>query len=360
MGVKFSYIIGLFLCWGASIFSSMGNILFKYHELLTKKTPEYASKNGFSWWWVAIGSQIIGAVAALISFSLIPLSINCVHAALPIFLGEVFSGWILPQSALDRTQWVLIALILGSVSGVVAFGDHETDDDVAEKFEDHFSHVEAITYFSSIIVIGVFAFLNIFLNPIPDPVTPCSLYNISGPVLTAIIGNVTQVSARICMTTIKCNVSTCEDVYIADEWYALFALLPISAVCQLKSVSFAMGKLHIVTVIPIYGTLLIVLPSISGVLMLGEEPTDINWYAFFISLIVVFNVCFVYISEQKKQLRDANGGLLPVRDCLSYHAVEEVGRELSKSRQSSIAAREDSAGEEAGKVTLSKAGVQEI
>ena len=45
--------------------------------------------------------------------------------------------------------------------------------------------------------------------------------------------------------------------------------------------------------------------------MLGEEPSDINWYAFFISLIVVFNVCFVYISEQKKQLRDANGGLVP-------------------------------------------------
>merc|ERR1719378_857748 len=103
------------------------------------------------------------------------------------------------------------------------------------------------------------------------------------------------------MDTLKCTITTCDGDSLNPGWYALGALFPLSAILQLCMVSFTMGKLHLVTVIPIYGTLLIVLPSISGVLMLGEEPKDLQLYSFSIALIVVFVGAFVYVTQNKRK-----------------------------------------------------------
>jgi len=308
MGFDLGYVIGLFLCWGASIFGALGNVLFKYHNTLRIEDPTYP-KDGWSYWYLAVAMIFTGSIASVVSFALIPLSINCVHAALPIFLGEVFSCKML-NNQLDTAQWLLIVLILLAVTGVVAWGDHETNDDVTDEIEDHFWNVESVIFVGFNVIAALCAFLIIKLQPIPDPVLPCSLFNISGPVLTAAIGNCTQVSARVCMTIVKCAISDCEDVNIGTAWYAMFGVLPVFAVCQLIGVSFTMGKLHLVTVIPIYGTLLIVLPSLSGCLIMHEVPSNTTWYAFSMCMIVVFNVIFVSITQQKKSEQEMDEPLI--------------------------------------------------
>jgi len=322
LGVATSYVVGIALCWSASMFTSMGNVLFKYHNILRTERIDYP-KSVCSYWHIAISLLVFGSIASVISFALLPLSINCVHAALPIFLGEVFSGWIIPHNRLDASQWFLILLILISVTGVVAFGDHSTEDNVANEFEKQFVKTESIIYFSSCIIIGLSAVVVLFTQPLPEQVAPCTFYNFSGPVLTAVLGNVTQVCARISMDMLKCFITTCEGEHLNPGWYALFVLFPISASIQLFMVSFTMGKLHLVTVIPIYGTLLIVLPSMSGVLMLGEKPKDLQLYSFSIALIVVFVGAFVYITQNKKaqkEIDEADRDALLV-DSVSYASI---------------------------------------
>merc|ERR1719219_1162954 len=59
---------------------------------------------------------LIGTLTSLVSMGLVPLSISCIHSALPIAMGELWSGYLLPHATLTTQQWLAIAIGLVPLS----------------------------------------------------------------------------------------------------------------------------------------------------------------------------------------------------------------------------------------------------
>jgi len=307
--MKGQFVIGLVICCTGAILNSLGNVLFKFHEVKQEKDATYSNSVALgmcflNWYWAAILTVFIGNGALAVAYGFLPLSIHSVFAAFPIVLGELFSGFLLPHSKLDRTQWLIIAFMCVSMVGVFISGDHSESDSVAPEFESsmrrYYGQIFVATW---ALILCVSGYILLFMNK-PATLHPASIYNISGPVFTAAVGTLVNVCARMIMVIIKCKVGDdCDNKETSNAYYSLLFIFPVSALIQLLSLAYTMGKLHLVSVIPLYCTLLVIWPSLAGLVLLQEEPGYLPSYVFFTVLIIICNILFVHITSKKRESR---------------------------------------------------------
>jgi len=309
------YIIGLMFCWISPMFTSLGNVYFKLHnEKLNdpvnyKKYIDERANSYFNYHYGGIALVLIGTLTSLVSMGLVPLSISCIHSALPIAMGELWSGYLLPHATLTTQQWLAITGILVSVGGVVACGDHDEDGNVVEMFEANIFTLGSCIFLLIYGIIFAITGMTVYCMEAPyddrGRVVTCSMYNIAGPIFTAALGNITQVTARMVMVAAICIISSCGHTYNRG-YLVLLLILPIAAIGQLKSLAFTMGTMNINTSVPLYGCGLIILPSTSAIVILGERPSV--WLGFVGSIvaIILFNVYFLHLTHQKQEQDDAS------------------------------------------------------
>lgn len=301
------YIIGLMFCWISPMFTSLGNVFFKVHNekcLHPEANKDYNPDSYMNFHYSGILLVLIGTLTSLVSMGLVPLSISCIHSALPIAFGELWSGYFLPHTKLTTQQWLAIGGILVSVGGVVYCGDHEEDGNVVEMFEANVFKQGSVIYL--LIYGSIFAITGLTIYCLPPPVdennqiVTCSMYNISGPLFTAAVGNITQVTARMVMVAVICFITSCDHTYNQSYWI-LVIVLPIAAIGQLKSLAFTMGTMNINTSVPLYGCGLIILPSTSAIIILGERPSIWAGFVGSILSIIVFNIIFLRLVHVRQE-----------------------------------------------------------
>jgi len=309
------YIIGLMFCWISPMFTSLGNVYFKLHNVKCKDPVNYKkyiderANSYFNFYYAGIALVLIGTLTSLVSMGLVPLSISCIHSALPIAMGELWSGYLLPHSALTTQQWLAITGILVSVGGVVACGDHNEDGNVVEMFEANIFTLGSCIFLSIYGILFAITGMTVYCTEPPTDdsgrVVTCSLYNIFGPIFTAVLGNITQVTARMVMVAVICMATSCGHSYNRG-YFVLLLILPVAAIGQLKSLAFTMGTMNINTSVPLYGCGLIILPSTSAIVILGERPSI--WLGFVGSIvaIILFNIYFLHLTHLKQEQDDAS------------------------------------------------------
>jgi len=300
MQVDSSFVIGLFLAIASSILVALGNVFFKLQEIKRKQEPN----DSFYLDYLAMALVIIGSITDVFSIGLLPLTINTVHSAIPIALGEIFSGCILEEK-LNVQQWFLIVCILMCVIIVVLSGDHSSNVDVIAIFENHINSggtiVMLILMALTAIASGVYIKVH---DPGPDEVPPYSLFNIAGPIFVGVVGSFSQTTGKLVLEKFECGWSDhCEES--GDGYYALCAALLVLAGVQILGVKFIMGKLNIITVIPLYGSVLILLPVICGVVFFKEDPTNVPFFILSLCLVLFFNWLLLSISQKQHLLKEA-------------------------------------------------------
>jgi hypothetical protein len=295
------FALGVLCCWVSAVLTALSNILFKYHETVQRKH--------FSWKWVGIFLVLLAAILDIAAFAMIPVSVNQVHSCLPIILGEIFSSWILKKK-LGSKQWAFVIMLLPCVILGVLYGPRESDSHVTATFQESMQEAKTI---SCVVIAFLFttsiAISTRFLS-VEAAVNPLGLYNIIGPLLTACMGAFTVIGSKLFAEVVafwvfgqnKCGETTSKTcVDSISPWFAtVFLFLPLCAGVQLMLITFIMGKLNLVMVIPIYGSLLILLPTLLGMSVFKEEP--INQAAYWLSVvgIIVTNICFLAASQENK------------------------------------------------------------
>merc|ERR1719232_1445482 len=84
-------------------------------------------------------------------------------------------------------------------------------------------------------------------------------------------------------------------------YFVLLLILPVAAIGQLKSLAFTMGTMNINTSVPLYGCGLIILPSTSAIVILGERPSIWAGFVGSILSIIVFNIIFLRLVHVRQE-----------------------------------------------------------
>jgi len=153
---------------------------------------------------------------------------------------------------------------------------------------------------SSCIISGLYMKLH---KPLSKKIAPWTVYNFTGPLFVSLVGTINQVVGKLAMDKARCIFDTCSPT--SDGYYFLLVFLVGGAFFQLFCVQFIMAKLNIVTVIPLYGCFLTVLPVVSGLIFFREEPNNYFGFICSITFVIILNFVLVYISQERFERKEA-------------------------------------------------------
>jgi len=287
-------LLGILFSWSAAMLDALGNVLFKYETV-------YPMKSRWCLNWHRVGMMLVlgGACMAIGSMSLLPITMGSAGSALPIVFGEIWSGWLLPHTQLNKQQWLIIAFIVLSVTGVVISGDHRPPHNVADDFVDSLDSKEASYWIYLNVILCLFTGIIVLKSEIPSTgLKTCSLLNILGPIFPGSVGAFTQICLRIGSSAIFCTIRPNCYPHLTDEYYALIILVPCFALLQLNAVGYVMGRLVLTTSIPVYQSSLIILPALSGIFVLGERPSHMIGYIASLSCTLIGLAVFVTLTSR--------------------------------------------------------------
>lgn len=256
------YVTGVVLCWIGSALNSLGNIFF---------TLNHRSEND-KYKYCALGSFIFGGCSDAISLMLIPISIWSANCVMSIPISTLYAHCILEEPV--NSAQILILVFITAFAGISSFaGNHGDGENPLVVFPTAIGSPAAISLLT--FCIGLFIGVILYVRKheersTPRPVNTISVYDFCGSIIAAMCNVTSDVVTKISLVFITCLLSSgCKDKlgYIGS-----LILLPFVLMGQLKALQFMMNNFNVVTAVPIYTIVSIMLTNLFGIVLFEEYP----------------------------------------------------------------------------------------